>query len=72
VELQRTLHTNVPGILFGVKAEAFNNEDDSPVKGASTCCWHCHLQCQIVEVTADPGAAPAIAQLLPGAFHTVR
>lgn len=33
VELQRTLHTNVPGIAFGVSAEAFSNEDDSPVKG---------------------------------------
>jgi hypothetical protein len=33
VELQRTLHTNVPGVAFGVSAEAFSNQDDSPVKG---------------------------------------
>jgi hypothetical protein len=34
VELQRTLLTDVPGIKFGVKADAFSNDDDSPVKGA--------------------------------------
>jgi hypothetical protein len=33
VELQRTLLTDVPGIKFGVKADAFSNDDDSPVKG---------------------------------------
>jgi hypothetical protein len=33
VELQRTLVTNVPGIAFGVKADAFSMEDDSPIKG---------------------------------------
>jgi hypothetical protein len=33
VELQRTLHINVPGVAFGVSAEAFSNQDDSPVKG---------------------------------------
>jgi hypothetical protein len=33
VELQRTLLTNVPGVSFGVKADAFSNEDDKPVKG---------------------------------------
>ncbi len=33
VELLRTLHTNVPGVAFGVSAEAFSNEDDTPVKG---------------------------------------
>jgi hypothetical protein len=36
VELQRTLHTNVPGVAFGVSAEAFSNQDDSPVKGKTT------------------------------------
>jgi hypothetical protein len=33
VELQRNLLTDVPGIKFGVKADAFSNDDDSPVKG---------------------------------------
>ncbi|WIA22673.1 hypothetical protein OEZ86_009641 [Tetradesmus obliquus] len=34
VELQRNLLTDVPGIKFGVKADAFSNDDDSPIKGA--------------------------------------
>lgn len=33
VELQRTLLTDVPGVMFGVVADAFSNEDGSPVKG---------------------------------------
>lgn len=33
VELQRTLLTDVPGIKFGVQADAFSNEDDSPITG---------------------------------------
>lgn len=35
VELQRNLLTDVPGIKFGVKADAFSNDDDSPIKGLS-------------------------------------
>lgn len=41
VELQRTLLTDVPGIAFGVRAEAFSNEDDTPVKGEEG--LHCCL-----------------------------
>jgi hypothetical protein len=35
VELARTLATHLPGVAFGVRADAFSNEDDSPVKGAT-------------------------------------
>ena len=41
VELQRTLLTNVPGVAFGVRADAFSNEDDSPVKGEGRCSGNC-------------------------------
>ncbi|KAF6261957.1 hypothetical protein COO60DRAFT_1458856 [Scenedesmus sp. NREL 46B-D3] len=46
VELQRSLLTDVPGIRFGVKADAFSNDDDSPVKGATVQLPAAHLLSQ--------------------------
>ncbi|KAF8063719.1 hypothetical protein HT031_003574 [Scenedesmus sp. PABB004] len=34
VQLARTLLTDVPGIRWGVRADAFSNDDDAPVLGA--------------------------------------
>eukprot|EP00775_Hariotina_reticulata_P009083 gene9083-9253_t len=35
VELTRSLSTDVPGILFGVMANVYSNEDDTPVDGVT-------------------------------------
>jgi hypothetical protein len=37
VELTRTLNTDVPGMLFGVMANVYSNEDDTPVDGTCVC-----------------------------------
>lgn len=34
IELSRTLVTDVPGVAFGVRADAFKHDDASPVEGA--------------------------------------
>lgn len=57
VELQRTLLTNVPGVSFGVKADAFRNEDDTPVKGEPTVCGM-GCSCVPLEKRARWAAAP--------------
>jgi hypothetical protein len=71
VELQRTLVTNVPGVAFGVKADAFSMEDDSPIKGMAASCtsnsaavacdlWPCQLPSGgVLAVPAHTAVIPA-------------
>eukprot|EP00879_Flechtneria_rotunda_P001797 GHRR01001961.1.p1 GENE.GHRR01001961.1~~GHRR01001961.1.p1 ORF type:complete len:2104 (+),score=689.06 GHRR01001961.1:216-6527(+) len=35
VELARTLITDLPGMMFGVRADTFSNDDNSPIAGVS-------------------------------------